>query len=143
MIKPSVLVIDDCPDARLLMRLMLTPRGYQVEEAGDATEASAILCSQAFDVIILDVALAGLDGFTLALELREGVLGPLNANTIIIGCTGLYVGKRDLGKQATGMDRFVFKPINVREFISMIDELVQANTTQPETAPQRALRTGL
>jgi len=121
---PRVLVVDDCAESRLLMRMILEPRDYQVLEADDAMEALSLISTNPYDVIVLDIALAHLDGFTIAEETRAGDWGELNQHTYIVGVTGLYLGKRDLSKAATGMDAFITKPILVRDFSEMIDAAV-------------------
>ena len=66
----SVLVVDDDPAMRLLLRAMLGPLGLSVEEAGDGNEALAKLPA-GIDLVMLDVELPGIDGFGIAEKIRE------------------------------------------------------------------------
>ncbi len=71
---PSVLVVDDEPDIRLIARVVLTSAGHEVEEAGTAAEALAHIASalddRAFDAIVLDARLPDLDGWQVLDQLR-------------------------------------------------------------------------
>ena len=60
-----ILVVDDEPDLRTLYQLTLLREGYQVDTAGDLTQARSMLAEQVFDVLITDMRLP--DGLGLAL----------------------------------------------------------------------------
>ncbi|WP_309382967.1 response regulator [Cerasicoccus frondis] len=123
--QPHALLVDDCNESRLLIRLILTPRGYVITEAEDAAEASDLLKTNHFDLIVLDIAMVGIDGFTIAEQIRKGLHGPFNMDTYIVGCSGLYLNKRNLSREATGMDLFFNKPLeSVRKFADKIDTLL-------------------
>jgi two-component system CheB/CheR fusion protein len=66
-----VLVVDDCPDTRLALRLLLRQQGHEVCEAGDGPEALKLAPGFAPDVVLLDLGLPGLDGFETARQLRQ------------------------------------------------------------------------
>lgn len=66
---PSVLVVDDEPSIRLICGTNLRARGLHVLEAADGEEALAIAGREQPDLILLDVMMAGLDGFEVALRL--------------------------------------------------------------------------
>ncbi|NIT55877.1 MAG: response regulator [Aliifodinibius sp.] len=61
----SVLVVDDEPMARTLLRLMLVRAGFEVLEAADGIEALTKVKEQMPDVMILDVMMPGIDGFAV------------------------------------------------------------------------------
>lgn len=67
----SVLVVDDEPMARTLLRLMLVRAGFEVLEAADGQEALAKVKEQLPDIMILDVMMPGMDGFTVCENLRK------------------------------------------------------------------------
>lgn len=58
-----VLVVDDDPDIRLLLRLELAAEGHEIVEAGDGRAALAELAAQAPDVVLLDMMMPVLDGW--------------------------------------------------------------------------------
>src|SRR4051794_22524355 len=66
-----VLVVDDYPDMRLSLLLMLRAWGFEAREAGDGQ--AALRLAQAFcpDVVLLDLGLPDLDGYEVARRLRQ------------------------------------------------------------------------
>ncbi len=67
----SVLVVDDEPLTRNLLRLMLEPAGYRVSGAGDGVEALAKAKELHPDIIILDVMMPAMDGITVCKTIRD------------------------------------------------------------------------
>ncbi|RMG99422.1 MAG: response regulator [Chloroflexi bacterium] len=67
----SVLVVDDEPMARTLLRLMLVRAGFNVSEAEDGYDALEKVKKIRPDVILLDVMMPGMDGFTVCETLRN------------------------------------------------------------------------
>jgi len=67
----SVLVVDDEPMARMLLRLMLVRAGFEVIEAEDGASALSLVAARSPDVVILDVMMPGMDGFEVCETLRR------------------------------------------------------------------------
>jgi CheY-like chemotaxis protein len=67
----SVLVVDDEPMARTLIRLMLVRAGFEVVEAEDGFEALSKVMAAPPDLVILDVMMPGMDGFTVCSAIRQ------------------------------------------------------------------------
>ncbi|MCB0006073.1 MAG: response regulator [Anaerolineales bacterium] len=67
----SVLVVDDEPMARTLLRLMLVRAGFEVLEAEDGFDALDQIKQRLPDVMILDVMMPGMDGFAVCETLRN------------------------------------------------------------------------
>jgi two-component system response regulator MprA len=65
-----LLVADDEPDIRLMLRTVLRPRGWRVEEAGTGAEALERCRHEGFDAVILDHKMPGLTGAETARQLR-------------------------------------------------------------------------
>lgn len=66
----SVLIVDDEPMARTLLRLMLVRAGFNVSEAEDGYDALEKVKKSRPDIILLDVMMPGLDGFSVCQTLR-------------------------------------------------------------------------
>jgi len=67
----SVLIVDDEPMARTLLRLMLVRAGFNVSEAEDGFDALEKVKRNRPDIILLDVMMPGMDGFTVCETLRN------------------------------------------------------------------------
>lgn len=69
---PEILLVDDDPDIRDSLRIILENNGYSVRTAANGREAMAVLKEKVPDVMILDIMMAtDTEGFDLAYELRE------------------------------------------------------------------------
>ncbi len=69
--KPSLLVVDDEPNIRRALRMVLEPEGYEVMEAESAEKALDVLGVEPVDLGIFDIRLPGMDGLTLLTKARE------------------------------------------------------------------------
>ena len=70
-LSPSVLVVDDEPQARMMLRLILARAGFEVLEARDGYEALSEVERSVPDVMILDIMMPGIDGFEVCERLRN------------------------------------------------------------------------
>lgn len=68
---PKVLIVDDEEEIVEMVRFSLTRHGYKVLAAGDGTAAIDILKNEKPDLLILDVMLPGVDGYTLQLQISQ------------------------------------------------------------------------
>jgi adenylate cyclase len=78
----SVLIADDDPVNREVLRRLLTHLGHGVAEAADGHEALRLLGERRFDVLLLDILMPGLNGFQVLERLREGT--PLRRPSVIV-----------------------------------------------------------
>jgi len=116
-----ILVVDDNEDARMLLADILGALGHSVRDAGDATEALAVIREFSPEVAVLDIGLPGIDGYELAVELRKQVPGPV----WLIAVSG-YGAPADLARgQAAGFDRHLVKPVEIRRLIDTLAELTE------------------
>jgi PAS domain S-box-containing protein len=122
------LVVDDNPANRELARVLLTERGVSVSEAADGEAAVRLSATQAFDVILMDLRMPGLDGLG-ARERIRGVAGP-NAETPILAFTAHVQADERRRLQSRGFDGVIQKPIESNALVSA----VSAATIRPTTA---------
>jgi two-component system, OmpR family, response regulator MprA len=115
-----VLVVDDDPPLRRMLARTLTAEGYDVTVAADGGAALAEAERTAPDVIVLDVAMPGLDGLTVARRLRsKGLPTP-----ILMLTARDAVPDRVAGLEA-GADDYLVKPFAVQELIARLRALTR------------------
>jgi two-component system response regulator MprA len=113
-------VVDDDPPLRRMLARTLAAEGYEVTVAGDGGGALAEAERTAPDVIVLDVAMPGLDGLTVARRLRgKGLPTP-----ILMLTARDAVPDRVAGLEA-GADDYLVKPFAVQELIARLRALTR------------------
>lgn len=129
---PRVLHIEDDPANRLLVRKLLTPAGFEVVDAVDGIDGVRKATEAAFDLVLVDIAIPGLDGYEVTLRLRsEQSL----QDVPIIAITA--EGSRNTSL-SVGCDGFLQKPIDVRSFVKTIESYLkgQKEGLSPEQADE-------
>jgi signal transduction histidine kinase/HPt (histidine-containing phosphotransfer) domain-containing protein len=104
-----VLVVDDDPIIRLLSRQALEPEGYIVAEAEDGKAAIASLHCQLPDIVLLDVIMPGMDGFSICKTLRKL---PGGSHIPVLMVTGQDDVRSINRSYQVGATDFISKPIN-------------------------------
>ena len=82
---PVILIVDDDEVMRMLMRQFLEGEGYVVVEAEDGHDALEKLAAQCFDLVILDIAMPGIDGPGVCEHIRSSMADPPPIATITSG----------------------------------------------------------
>src|ERR1044071_6003226 len=82
---PKILVVDDKVDTLVLLRGLLTSRGYEVVTAVEADEAKERIISERPDLVLLDVIMPGRSGYDLCHELKSNALTRLIPVVMITG----------------------------------------------------------
>jgi two-component system OmpR family response regulator len=113
-IQPHILVVDDDPQIRDLLKEYLAQNQLRVSVTSTGGEMSAILTENAIDLVVLDLRLAGEDGMTLALKLREESAIP------VIILTGVRDEADRIMGLELGADDFLTKPFSPRELLARI-----------------------
>jgi two-component system, cell cycle response regulator DivK len=122
-----VLVVEDNPVNMRLVRLILRTKGYGVLEATTGHEALALIKAQIPSLILLDMQLPGLDGFTLAAMLKSDA----QTRTIPVVAVTAYAMLGDAERiMAAGCDAYLSKPIDDAELIEVIARCLDKNQTR-------------
>ena len=111
----KILIVDDEPRIRELIREHLQYAGYVCEEAGDGSAALSLLSGGGFDLVILDVMMPFMDGMTCLREMRAR---HINTPVIILTARGEEYDK--LAGLEGGADDYVVKPFGIMEFLSRV-----------------------
>ncbi len=117
----TVLHIEDNSDNRLLVRRLLNAFGYQVIDAENATRARQILKAQRPDLILMDINMPDVDGYTLTNEIKA--MPNLMAVPIVAITANVMKGDRERTLSA-GCDGYIEKPIDVDRFIDQIERFL-------------------
>jgi two-component system cell cycle response regulator DivK len=112
-----ILYVEDNPGNRLLIRRILEAEGYKVAEAENAAAALEFVASQIPDLILMDINMPGVDGYTLTAQMRTI---PDLINIPIVALTA-NVMKGDRERTlSVGCDGYIQKPVDVDELPKLI-----------------------
>lgn len=114
-----ILVVDDDPDIRGLVRELLDRRGFLVTEAQDGQEALRAFYTERPDLVVLDVAMPGLDGWQTLERIRE--LSDVPVVMLTAKATEL---EKTRGLRA-GADDYVTKPFGRQELLARVEALLR------------------
>lgn len=120
----KVLIVDDMTPNRDILRLMLETQGYQCAEAASGEAALACLEQEPFDLVILDVHMAPLDG----VETLKRIRGSKAAyqNTAVIALTADNAPSTNAACMDAGADLFLTKPVRQAELVKALEYLKKA-----------------
>ncbi|WP_236190991.1 ATP-binding protein [Pseudomonas paraglycinae] len=111
----SVLVVDDHPVNRLLLCRQLSELGHRAFDAGGGEEGLALWRGHAFDALISDCNMPGLNGYELTRAVRQEEAATGRAPCLILGFTANAQMEEKQRCRAAGMDDCLFKPVLLRE----------------------------
>ncbi|MFC4665554.1 response regulator transcription factor [Falsiporphyromonas endometrii] len=117
--KVKILIVDDEPDIREILRFNLENEGYEIDEASSAEEADKILTFE-HRLILLDVMMGGMSGYQYASLLRK------KSNEIpIIFLTAKNTENDMLTGFSTGADDYVPKPFSIKEVMARVKSILR------------------
>jgi two-component system OmpR family response regulator len=133
----TILIVDDEPEVRQLLRTGLEAEGFVVIEAENGAQAEAQLASHAVTLLTLDLKLGGEDGLKVARDLRA------KRNTPIV----MITGKSDPIDRVVGLelgaDDYIAKPFLMREVIARVRAVLRRyQASEPAPAPEPSSATG-
>ena len=117
--KSTILVVDDNPEIREIIHVLLKGEGFEVTEASDGQTALNYIQKGGFDLIILDIMMPGLNGYQTCLEIRKNSNAPV-----------LFLSARTKDSDKTlgfssGGDDYLAKPFSYNELISRSKALIR------------------
>jgi len=122
-----VLIVDDEVNIRKVVREYAEFEGYEVTEAGNGMEAVSICRENDFDIIIMDVMMPRLDGYSAVKEIHKNKQIPV----IMLSARGEEYDK--LFGFEIGVDDYVVKPFSPKELMARVKAVIKRNTSTPES----------
>jgi len=120
--KKTILYIEDNPDNRILIRRVLEAEGYSVIEAPNARVALSKLEQRNPDLILMDINMPDVDGYTLTTKIRSM---PKHTRVPIVAVTANVMrGDREKSLEA-GCDGYIQKPIDIDNLPKQIERFMR------------------
>lgn len=118
-----VLIVDDNPVNLKLACDVLTAANFVVDQAIDAEEALLKLRDGIPDLILMDIALPGMDGLTLTRQLKAT---PATRDVPVVALTAFAMKGDDVKALDAGCAGYITKPINTRSFAAEVQRFLRA-----------------
>ena len=126
-----VLIVDDEPEIRTVLRRYLQADGFGVVEADDGEQALDRLRESAADVVLLDIMLPGMDGLEVLRRIRSGS----DAFVILISARTEEVDR--LVGLGLGADDYIGKPFSPREVVARVKAMLRRGRAEQVDGPLR------
>jgi len=120
----TILVVDDSAASRELVVDLLTASGYVVREAEDGEGLLERVKRERSALILLDLQLPGMDGFTLARRLKAD---PETQGIPILAVSAYALPEDQARALAAGCDGYLAKPVNIRELTETVAHMLRCN----------------
>lgn len=114
-----ILVVDDESRIRAIIRKYAEFEGHEVTEAGDGMEAVLLCRNHTYDLIIMDIMMPELDGFSACREIRKITQTPI----IILSARGEEYDR--INGFEVGIDDYVTKPFSPKELMLRVDAIMK------------------
>jgi DNA-binding response OmpR family regulator len=125
--RTRLLVVDDDPSVRSMLREYLEGHGFAVAEAGSGAQMREQIEQELPDAVLLDIRLPGEDGLVLARYLREhyevGIIMVTASGDVVDRVVGLEVGADD----------YIAKPFDLRELLARLKSVLRRMQAKPST----------
>jgi two-component system, OmpR family, KDP operon response regulator KdpE len=125
-----ILVVDDDPQIRRVMRTALVVQGYEVADARSGEEAIEKFREGKYDLILLDMNMPGMDGIATCHEIRS------SSDVAIVMLTVRDTEKDKVTALDAGADDYVTKPFSTPELLARVRAALRRVPNNPETGPQ-------
>ena len=120
-VKSTILYVEDNADNRLLVRRILTAENYKLLEATDAVQAINLLETTTPDLILMDINMPDMDGYTLTTRIRT--MPGLERVPILALTANVMRGDKEKTLEA-GCDGYIQKPLDVDQLIREIEKFL-------------------
>lgn len=114
-----VLVVDDSPTILQVVKTVLTQQGYEVVSAPSGEEGLRLAQEQAVDLILADIMMPGMDGYTLVTKLQQERRVPV---VVLSAKTQAELGDLFIGR----VDGWLEKPFRPAELVAAVEKALRA-----------------
>jgi two-component system, OmpR family, phosphate regulon response regulator PhoB len=128
----TILIVDDEPAIRDMLRIALEMANYRCLEAEDAQQAHSLIVDQTPDLILLDWMLPGTSGIELARRLKRD---EVTAQTPIIMLTAKGEEDNKIQGLEVGADDYITKPFSPRELVARLKAVLRRTDTLNDSGP--------
>ena len=132
----KLLIVDDEPDIYQMICRYAQREGHETVKASDGLEAVELCRTNDFDMIIMDVMMPDMDGFTACKEIRKEKDIPV----LMLSARGTEYDK--LFGFEVGIDDYVVKPFSPKELMARVNVIVNRHRPQSGTSVRRTLKAG-
>jgi two-component system KDP operon response regulator KdpE len=126
----KILIVDDDPQIRRVMRTTLVVQGYEVADARSGEQAIERFREGKYDLILLDMNMPGMDGIATCREIRSF------SDVAIVMLTVRDTEKDKVTALDAGADDYVTKPFSTPELLARVRAAIRRVPNNPETGPQ-------
>jgi two-component system cell cycle response regulator DivK len=123
--KGKVLYVEDNPDNRMLVRRILLSEGYGLLEATNAHEALELLKTARPDLILMDINMPDMDGYTLTAKIKT--TPGLERIPVLALTANVMRGDKEKTLEA-GCDGYIQKPIDFDELLREVEKFLSRST---------------
>lgn len=116
----KVIVVEDDKDINDLIAYNLRKEGFSVEQSFDGLSGRQRLAEEAFNIVILDIMLPGIDGFDICREIKEN---PRQARTFIVVVSAKCRQQDKLYAHLLGADCYLTKPFSLPILLGAVKEI--------------------
>ncbi|WP_298611842.1 response regulator transcription factor [uncultured Thermosynechococcus sp.] len=134
--KPRILIIDDDPAIADVLAINLQMAGYEVTKSLDGMQGQALAVQLSPDLILLDLMLPQVDGFTICQRLRRD---PRTQDIPILMLTALSQTHNKVEGFNAGADDYLTKPFELEEMLARVRALLRRADRIPATAAHREI----
>jgi CheY-like chemotaxis protein len=120
----AILCAEDNPYGRVILNTILTELGHRADFVNSGEDAVAAV-TRGYDIVLMDVALPGIDGLEAARRIRA--LPGAAGRTAIVGISGHGEASDEASARATGMDFYLRKPVSPSAVSAAIAAVISPN----------------
>jgi two-component system, OmpR family, phosphate regulon response regulator PhoB len=124
--RSRILIVEDEPEIRELIRFVLQPKDFTIDEVDNAQDARKLLDQNSYDLILMDWMLPGRSGLDLTRELKHNA----PRSTPIIMLTAKSDESDKVKGLDSGADDYITKPFSTKELIARINAVIRRSSDE-------------